>query len=138
MKETKICVIGLGYVGLPLARLFSTKFETIGFDMNQRRVDALMAGHDATLPGIRSTIVVLLILSVGQMMNISFDRPYVMGNPQVQDYCDVLSTFVYRAGITNAQPARATAIGLFQSLVGLILIGTANFVTKRLGEEGIW
>ena len=42
MKDTKICVIGLGYVGLPLARLFSTKFETIGFDMNQRRVDALM------------------------------------------------------------------------------------------------
>ena len=49
MKETKICVIGLGYVGLPLARLFSTKFETIGFDMNQARVDALMTGHDATL-----------------------------------------------------------------------------------------
>ena len=49
MESTKICVIGLGYVGLPLARLFSTKYETIGFDMNQARVDALMAGHDATL-----------------------------------------------------------------------------------------
>ena len=49
MKETKVCVVGLGYVGLPLARLFSTKFETIGFDMNQARVDALMSGHDATL-----------------------------------------------------------------------------------------
>lgn len=49
MKETKIAVIGLGYVGLPLARLFSTKFETVGFDMNQARVDALMKGHDATL-----------------------------------------------------------------------------------------
>jgi UDP-N-acetyl-D-galactosamine dehydrogenase len=49
MKGIKICVIGLGYVGLPLARLFSTKYETIGFDMNQKRVDALMAGHDATL-----------------------------------------------------------------------------------------
>ena len=49
MKETKICVIGLGYVGLPLARLFSTKYQTVGFDMNQRRVDALMDGHDATL-----------------------------------------------------------------------------------------
>lgn len=47
--KRKICVIGLGYVGLPLARLFSTKFETVGFDMNQRRVDTLMAGHDATL-----------------------------------------------------------------------------------------
>jgi len=49
MHNIKICVIGLGYVGLPLARLFSTKFETIGFDMNQSRVDALNAGHDATL-----------------------------------------------------------------------------------------
>ena len=49
MQDIKIAVIGLGYVGLPLARLFSTKFETIGYDMNQARVDALMAGHDATL-----------------------------------------------------------------------------------------
>ena len=49
LKDTRICVIGLGYVGLPLARLFSTKYPTVGFDMNQRRVDALMAGHDATL-----------------------------------------------------------------------------------------
>ena len=49
MKQTKICVIGLGYVGLPLARLFSTKYPTVGFDMNQKRVDALMTGHDATL-----------------------------------------------------------------------------------------
>ena len=49
MKETKICVIGLGYVGLPLARLFSTKYKTIGFDMNSKRCEALMAGHDSTL-----------------------------------------------------------------------------------------
>ena len=49
MKEFKICVIGLGYVGLPLARLFSTKYKTVGFDMNPSRVAALMAGHDATL-----------------------------------------------------------------------------------------
>lgn len=49
MNDIKICVIGLGYVGLPLARLFSTKYPTIGFDLNQARVDALMTGHDATL-----------------------------------------------------------------------------------------
>ena len=49
MSETRICVVGLGYVGLPLARLFSTKYHTVGFDMNEARVDALMAGHDATL-----------------------------------------------------------------------------------------
>ena len=91
-----------------------------------------------TLPGIRSTIVVLLILNIGQMMNISFDRPYILGNTLVQDYCDVLSTFVYRTGITNHKFDRATAIGLFQSVVGLIMISAANFVTKKLGEDGIW
>ncbi len=91
-----------------------------------------------TLPGIRSTIVVLLILSVGQMMNISFDRPQILGNPQVRKYCDVLSTFVYRTGITNSKFERATAIGLFQSLVGLVLISGANIVSRQLGEDGIW
>ena len=91
-----------------------------------------------TLPGIRSTIVVLLILNIGQMMNISFDRPYILGNTLVQDYCDVLSTFVYRTGITNAKFDRATAIGLFQSVVGLIMISGANLITKKLGEDGIW
>lgn len=91
-----------------------------------------------TLPGIRSTIVVLLILNIGQMMNISFDRPYILGNTLVQDYCDVLSTYVYRTGITNNKFDRATAIGLFQSVVGFIMITAANFVTKRLGEDGIW
>lgn len=49
LEDVKICVIGLGYVGLPLARLFSTKYKTVGFDMNPARVKALMAGHDATL-----------------------------------------------------------------------------------------
>ena len=49
MKDIRICVIGLGYVGLPLARLFSTKYPTIGFDLNRKRVEALMAAHDATL-----------------------------------------------------------------------------------------
>lgn len=49
MAEIRICVIGLGYVGLPLARLFSTKYQTVGYDMNQKRVDELMGGHDSTL-----------------------------------------------------------------------------------------
>ena len=49
MEELKIAVIGLGYVGLPLARLFSTKYECIGFDLNQSRVDALNSGHEMTL-----------------------------------------------------------------------------------------
>ncbi|MBR5959814.1 MAG: sugar ABC transporter permease [Clostridia bacterium] len=91
-----------------------------------------------TLPGIRSTIVILLILSIGQMMNISFDRPFVLANPRIKDYGDVLSTFVYRAAIQNHEWGRAAAVGLFQSVVGLILITGANIVSRRFGEEGIW
>jgi UDP-N-acetyl-D-galactosamine dehydrogenase len=49
IKDIKICVVGLGYVGLPLARLFSTKFPTIGYDTNQRRINTLMQGHDTTM-----------------------------------------------------------------------------------------
>lgn len=94
-----------------------------------------------TLPGIRGTIVVLLILNIGQMMNISFDKPYVLRNPKVLDYGQVLSTYVRDVSFPKngaGNFSRATAIGLFQSVVGLILIMTANFVTKRIGEEGIW
>ncbi len=91
-----------------------------------------------TLPGIRSTIIVLLIMNIGRMMTIGFDRPFVIGNTLVQDTCDVISTFVYRAGIKNNQFARATAIGLFQSVVGLILITGANAVSRMFDEETIW
>lgn len=93
-----------------------------------------------TLPGIRSTIVVLLILNIGQMMNISFDRPYILGNTKVQDYCDVLSTLVYRVGIKTGKFDRATAVGLFQSVIGLIMISGANWISNKLtdGEGGIW
>lgn len=91
-----------------------------------------------TLPGIRSTIIVLLIMNIGRMMSIGFDRPFIIGNTLVQDTCDVISTFVYRAGIQNNQFARATAIGLFQSVVGLILISTANFISRMFDEQSIW
>ena len=91
-----------------------------------------------TLPGIRSTIIVLLVLNIGRMMNIGFDRPFIIGNTLVRDYSDVISTFVYRAGIVNNQFARATAIGLFQSLVGVVLITVANTVSRIFDDSSIW
>lgn len=91
-----------------------------------------------TIPGIRSTIVILLILNIGQMMNIGFDRPFIIGNTLVQQYCDVISTFVYRVAMKGAKYDRGAAIGLFQSVVGFIMIMTANFITRRIGEESIW
>lgn len=115
-----------------------------GLDMNlfeAAKIDGankLQQIWHVTLPGIRSTIVVLLIMNIGRMMSIGFDRPFIIGNTLVQDTCDVISTFVYRAGIKNNQFARATAIGLFQSVVGLILITGANWLSRAFDEQGIW
>ena len=115
-----------------------------GLDMNlfeAARIDGankIQQIWHITLPGIRSTIVILLIMNVGRMISIGFDRPFIIGNTLVQDYCDVISTFVYRAGIKNNQFARATAIGLFQSVVGLALITVANFTSRFFDEQGIW
>ncbi|GAA4829815.1 sugar ABC transporter permease [Paenibacillus vulneris] len=91
-----------------------------------------------TLPGIRSTIVVMLIMQLGHIMTIGFERPYVMGNPLVMDYAEVISTFVYKAGLQSAQFSLATAMGLFQALVGLVFVILANTIAKRFGEQGIW
>lgn len=91
-----------------------------------------------TLPSIKPTIVVLLILKIGAMMAIGFDRPYVMGNTLVMDFSDVISTFVYRIGLQAGQFSIATAVGLFQAVVGLVLIGGANLIAGKFGEQGIW
>ncbi|MEK3877718.1 ABC transporter permease subunit [Paenibacillus sp. FSL H8-0122] len=91
-----------------------------------------------TLPGIKSTINILLILQIGRMVSIGFDRPFVMGNSLVSEYSDVISTFVYRVGISSGDFSQATAVGLFQSVVGLTLLIGANYIAKKLGEDGIW
>ena len=91
-----------------------------------------------TLPGIRSTIVVMLIMQLGHIMTIGFERPFVMGNALVMDYAEVISTFVYKAGLQSAQFSLATAMGLFQALVAVIFVVAANRIAKRFGEQGIW
>lgn len=91
-----------------------------------------------TLPCIKSTIVVMLVINLGKVITISFDQPYVLGNPLVEDVSDVISTFVYRVGLQSADYSTATAVGLFQSVVSTILIVLSNQAAKRLGEEGIW
>ncbi|OAS18015.1 ABC transporter permease [Paenibacillus oryzisoli] len=91
-----------------------------------------------TLPGIRSTIVVLLIVQIGHIMTIGFERPFVMGNSLVKDYAEVISTYVYKVGLQSAQFSLATAIGLFQALIGLVFVVSANMIAKRFGEEGLW
>ena len=91
-----------------------------------------------TLPGIKPNIVVLLIMSLGNILGSGFDRPFAFQNNLVMKVADVISTYVYRTGIKGLQFSLTTAVGLFQSVVGVFFLLMANWLSRRLGERGIW
>lgn len=91
-----------------------------------------------TLPGIAPTIILMLIIKVGDIVQIGFDRPYVLGNASVGDTSRVLSTFVYQLGMTSGQFSMAAAVGLFQSVVGLVFLFGANALARRWTGRGIF
>ena len=91
-----------------------------------------------TIPCISPTMVVLLILQVGRLVSIGFEQPYILGNDLVRDFSSVISTYVYQMGIVSGQYNVGTAIGLFQSVVGLTLLLGTNAVARRFGEKGLW
>ncbi|HCS72299.1 MAG TPA: polysaccharide ABC transporter ATP-binding protein, partial [Clostridiales bacterium] len=91
-----------------------------------------------SLPELRPTIVVLLIMNLGHILGSDFDRPYALTNPLVTSVSNVISTFVYQNGIRGLQFSLTTAVGLFQSVIGVVFLLIANSVAKRLGERGIW
>jgi putative aldouronate transport system permease protein len=93
---------------------------------------------NVTLPSIRGTIIVLLIMSLGRMLGSEFDRPYTMANPTVMQVADVLGTYVYRVGIRSGQFSLTTAVGLAQSIVNVALLVAADSLAKKFGERGIW
>ena len=79
----------------------------------------------------------MLIMNVGKMLSISFERPYLLSNVLVKDASSVISTYVYSVGLQAGRYDFATAVGLFQSVVSLVMVLTANKVARKLGEEGI-
>ena len=91
-----------------------------------------------TLPGIKSTIVVLLIMNLGNILGSGFDRPFAMQNKLVMNVANVLSTFVYKYGIKGLQFSLTTAVGLFQSIVCVFFLLLANWISRKMGERGIW
>ncbi len=91
-----------------------------------------------TLPGIKNTFIVMLLLSIGRMMSIGFDQPYMLGNPMVSEISTVISTYVYEMGLVRARFSYTAAVGLFQSVVNLALLLGADRFARLLGEEGLF
>lgn len=91
-----------------------------------------------TLPELRPTIVTVFILNLGFFMNAGFDQVFNFMNDSVISVVDILDTYVYRIGLVNGQYAYATAASLFKGLIGILLIFSTHFVSKKITSKGLW
>lgn len=90
------------------------------------------------IPAIMLTIVIQLILAVGSIMSLGFEKVYLMQNPVNMQTSEIISTFVYKRGLINFQYSYATAVGLFNSVCNMVLIVLANMFSKRVNETSLW
>ncbi|BDS67405.1 protein LplB [Streptococcus pneumoniae] len=90
-----------------------------------------------TLPSLRPTVVTLFILNAGGIMQVGFEKVFLMSSPATYEVSDVLSTYVYRQGILNSDFSYSAAVGLFNNIVALLFVLLANKIAKKFGEEGI-
>lgn len=91
-----------------------------------------------TIPGILPTIITLLILNIGTFLAVGFEKVLLLYNPLTYSTSDVISTYLYRVGLESSNFSYATAIGLFESIIGLTLILSANFISRKLTEQSLW
>lgn len=91
-----------------------------------------------TIPGIMPTIIIMLILKVGQMMNIGVEKIILLQLPATYETSDVISSYVYRRGLLEAQYSFATAVGLFNSIINFILLVSMNKLSKKMTESSLW
>lgn len=91
-----------------------------------------------TLPGMRNVIIILFILRLGTIMDTGFEQIYLMMNAAVSNVAEVFDTYVYRVGIKQGEFSYSTAIGLFKSVVGVILVVAANQIAKRFGQDSLY
>ncbi|WP_261301578.1 ABC transporter permease [Paenibacillus andongensis] len=96
-----------------------------------------LAWH-VTIPGILPTIMTLLILDIGGILGANFEKILLLYNPLTYESADVISTYVYRMGITGGNFSYATAIGLFEGVIGLILVTSANYISKKTTNSSLW
>lgn len=91
-----------------------------------------------TLPGILPTVITMLILRVGSIMNVGFEKIILLYNPATYETADVISSYVYRVGLQDFQYGYSTAVGLFNSVINFVLVFGANVLSRRLTETSLW
>lgn len=117
-----------------LAAVDPTLYEAAKIDGANRWKQTL----HVTLPGIASTIIVLLILRLGQIMGVGYEKIILMYGPSTYETADVIASYVYRVGILDADYSYSTAVSLFNSIVNLVVLFSANFISRKVNETSIW
>ena len=91
-----------------------------------------------TLPSIAPTISIMLIMQIGRLMSLGYEKIILLYNGSTYETADIISTYVYRRGILSADFSYSTAVGLFQSVIGVILLVTSNQISKKLSDSSLW
>ena len=91
-----------------------------------------------TLPGLMPTIVIMLLIQLGGILNVGYESIILLYNPGIYETADVINSYVYRTGIVEGRYDYATAVGLFNSVVALILVLGANKLSNKLTDTGLW
>lgn len=91
-----------------------------------------------TLPGISPAIVITLILNIGKVLEIGFEKVFLMQNPAIYDTADIISTYVYRIGMVQGNFSYGASIDLFMGIISLIFIYCANYISRRVNETSLW
>lgn len=91
-----------------------------------------------TLPGLMPTITVLLIMRMGSIMSVGFEKVILLYNPTTYETADIISSFVYRKGIQDMSYSFSSAVGLFNSVINMILIFSANYISRKVNDSSLW
>lgn len=91
-----------------------------------------------TFPGILPTVIIMLILRIGNMLSVGFEKVLLLYNSSIYETADVISTYVYRMGLLNNDYSYSTAVGLFNSVVNFTLLISANYFSRKLGDNSLW
>lgn len=117
-----------------IASINPTLYEAAKVDGASRLRQAM----HVTIPGILPTIIILLILRLGTMMTLGYEKAILLYNPLVYERADVISTYVYRQGILDANFSFSAAVGLFNSVINFALLIAANYLSRRYSESSLW
>ena len=90
------------------------------------------------IPGIMPTIIILLILNIGSVMSVGFEKVFLMQNNLNMESSDIIATYVYRMGIQNAEYSFSAAVGLFNSVINFVLLVSVNYISRRVSETSLW